>query len=50
MDAAKHSIDYQYYKPISFATDDEVDLGVDRPFWDGHWALNTVGFAGEEHG
>ena len=39
-----YNIDYQYDKPISFVTDDEVHLGVDGPFWSGHWALDTVGF------
>ena len=47
-DAAGYSIDYQYSKPISFVTEDEVDLGVDRLFWGADWALNTVGFSGEE--
>ena len=43
-DDESYNIDYQYNKPISFVTDDEVHLGVDGPFWSGHWALDTVGF------
>ena len=31
-------------------TDDGIDRGVNRAFGSGHWALNTVGFAGEEEG
>ena len=31
-------------------TDDGIDLGVNRPIWSGYWALNAVGFAGEEKG
>ena len=31
-------------------TDDGIDLGVNRPIWSGYWALNAVGFAGEEEG
>jgi hypothetical protein len=49
-DATAYSIDYQYYKPSSFVTDDGIDRGVDRPIWSGHWALNAVGFAGQEEG
>ena len=30
--------------------DDGINLGVNRPFWSGHWALNEVGFVGEEEG
>ena len=31
-DATAYSIDYQYYKPSSFVTDEGIDRGVDRPF------------------
>ena len=31
-------------------TDDGIDLGVNRPIWSSHWALHTMGFAGEEEG
>ena len=42
--AAGYSIDDQFDKPILFVTDDEGDLGLDRPFWGGHGAQKTVGF------
>lgn len=30
--------------------DGAINLGVNRPIWSGHWALNADGFAGEEEG
>ena len=30
--------------------DDGINLGVNRAFGSGHWALNEVGFVGEEEG